>query len=75
MKSKIIEITEEKPFTVEGFMTFQKTEEGMTIADFQCCEDIRMTPVKGTFDVQLMRDGNVYFEEIPNDQTTKQPND
>ena len=46
-------------------MTFQKTEEGQIVADFQCCEDVQMEPFKGDFRVQGMRDGNIYMNQKP----------
>ena len=69
--SKKIDFTEEKPFTVEGFVTIQKKDDGLHTADFQCCEDVQMEPVKGDFKVQLMRDGNIYMDEKPKRKRNK----
>ena len=60
-----IELTEEKPLTIEGFVTIQKKDDGLHTADFQCCEDVQMEPVKGEFKVQFMRDGNIYMDQKP----------
>ncbi|MBR0489790.1 MAG: hypothetical protein IJJ68_06285 [Prevotella sp.] len=63
--TKKIELTEEKPLTIEGFVTIQKKDDGLHTADFQCCEDVQMEPVKGEFKVQFMRDGNIYMDQKP----------
>ncbi len=69
--TKKINITEEKPLTIEGFVTIQKTEDGLHNIDFQCCEDVQMEPVKGDFKVQLMRDANIYMDEKPKRKRNK----
>ena len=69
--SKKIDFTEEKPLTIEGFVTIQKTEDGLHNIDFQCCEDVQIEPVKGDFKVQLMRDGNIYMDEKPKRKRNK----
>ena len=51
--------------TLEGVMTFGKTENGLNIADFACCEYTEMTPFTANCKVQAMRDGNVYITEMP----------
>ena len=63
--SKKIDFTEEKPLTIEGFVTIQKKDDGLHTADFQCCEDVQMEPFAGNFRVQGMRDGNIYMGQIP----------
>ena len=63
--TKKIDFTEEKPLTIEGFVTIQKKDDGLHTADFQCCEDVQMEPFKGDFRVQGMRDGNIYMDQIP----------
>ena len=63
--TKKIELTEEKPLSVEGLMTIQLKDDGLHTADFQCCEDVQTEPFIGTFRVQAMRDGNVYMDEKP----------
>ena len=63
--TKKIELTEEKPLSVEGLMTIQLKDDGLHTADFQCCEDVQMEPFKGDFRVQAMRDGNIYMDEKP----------
>ena len=69
--TKKIEFTEEKPLTIEGFVTIQKTEDGLHNIDFQCCEDVQIEPVKGDFKVQLMRDGNIYMDQKPKRKRNK----
>jgi hypothetical protein len=54
-----------KEITVEGMMTYGQNENGMHILDFACLEDVMMEKISANFKVQLMRDGNVYMEEIP----------
>jgi hypothetical protein len=68
---KKIKFTEEKPLTIEGFVTIQKKDDGLHTADFQCCEDVQIEPVKGDFKVQLMRDGNIYMDEKPKRKRNK----
>ena len=63
--TKKIKFTEEKPLTIEGFVTIQKKDDGLYTGDFQCCEDVQMEPVKGDFRVQMMRDGNIYMDQKP----------
>lgn len=50
---------------VEGLMTFEKTENGLRVMDFSCCEDVENEPFVGNCKVQAMRDGNVYITELP----------
>ena len=45
-------------------MTISKSEEKV-YGDFQCCEDVQLEPIIGHFKVQVMRDGNVYFSQMP----------
>lgn len=69
--SKKIDFTEEKPLTIEGFVTIQKKDDGLYTGDFQSCEDVQMEPVKGDFRVQMMRDGNIYMDEKPKRKRNK----
>ena len=69
--SKKIDFTEEKSLTLDGFVTIQKTEDGLHNIDFQCCEDVKVKPVKADFKVQLMRDGNIYMDEKPKHKRNK----
>ena len=64
MKRKI-NFRQEKPVSIEGFMTIEQIENNVKELDFQCCEDVQMEPFKGDFKVQGMRDGNVYMTEKP----------
>ena len=68
---KKIKFTEEKPLTIEGFVTIQKKDDGLYTGDFQCCEDVQMEPVKGDFRVQMMRDGNIYMDQKPKRKRNK----
>ena len=54
-----------KQVMVEGLMTFGRLETGLRTMDFQCCEEVEAEAFKGRFQVQAMRDGNVYIEELP----------
>ena len=71
MDKKTIDFTQQKPLTIEGFVTIQKKDDGLHTADFQCCEDVQMEPVKGDFRVQMMRDGNIYMDEKPKRKRNK----
>lgn len=51
--------------TMDGLMTIGKNDEGLHLADFQCCEDVEMERFTGVFKVQGMHDGNLYMEEKP----------
>ena len=62
---KKIFITTEKQISLDGLMTIGMLENGLKTADFMCCEDVEMEAFSGTFKVQGMRDGNVYFEQKP----------
>ena len=63
--AKKIEISSEKNVTLEGMMTFGKSENGLRTADFMCCEDALLEPFRGKCKVQMMRDGNVYITALP----------
>ena len=62
---KKIIISTERQVTLDGLMTIGMLEDGLKMADFQCCEDIELEPFSGNFKVQVMRDGNVYMTEKP----------
>ena len=61
--TKKIELTEEKSLTLDGFVTIQKTEDGLHNIDFQCCEDVEIEPIKADFDTQVMHNGDAYLKE------------
>ena len=61
---KTTKITTERQVSLEGMMTFGKLENGLRTADFMCCKDVLMEPFRGNCRVQMMRDGNVYIEEL-----------
>ena len=50
---------------VDGFMTFDELENGLRIADFECCEKVEVEAFTARCKVQVVRDGNVYITEIP----------
>ena len=58
-----IEINEERTTTVDGMMTFGKTDNGLNILDFKASEYVEISAFKATCFVQGMRDGNVYITE------------
>ena len=51
--------------TLDGLMTVGQLENGLHIADFECCEDVQMESYITKCKVQFMRDGNVYVSELP----------
>ena len=51
--------------TLDGLLTIGKNDEGLHLADFQCCEDVETERFAGIFKVQGMHDGNLYMEEKP----------
>jgi hypothetical protein len=52
-----------KNVTLDGLMTLGQLEDGRHTADFACCEDVQLEQIKGTFSVDIQRDGNVYMTE------------
>lgn len=52
-----------KSVTLDGLMTLGQLDDGRHTADFACCEDVELEQIKGTFSVQIQRDGNVYMTE------------
>ena len=55
----------ERTLTLDGLMTFGKLDNGLHIADFQCCQTASIVPLTAQCKVQIMRDGNAveYSEE------------
>ena len=51
--------------TLDGLMTIGMSENGLHMADFECCEDVVMEDFTARCKVQLMRDGNMYITELP----------
>ena len=51
--------------TLDGLMTIGMLENGLHTADFECCEDAVMETFTARCKVQLMRDGNMYINELP----------
>ena len=62
---KKIIITTERQAMLDGLLTLGILENGLRIADFQCCEDVLLDAFSGTFKVEGKRDGNVYMTEQP----------
>ena len=56
---------ENRQKTLNGMMTFGKTDDGEQLLDFTATEYVEMTPFVATCKVQAMRDGNVYITEKP----------
>ena len=56
---------ENKQVTLNGMMTFSKTDDGEQLLDFTATEYAEMTPFVANCKVQAMRDGNVYITEKP----------
>lgn len=62
---KKIVISPERQVMLDGLLTLGLLENGLRVADFQCCEDVEMEAFSGTFKVQVMRDGNIYMQQKP----------
>jgi hypothetical protein len=62
---KKIIISTERQVMLDGLLTLGLLENGLRIADFQCCEDVLLDAFSGTFKVEGKRDGNVYMTEKP----------
>jgi hypothetical protein len=71
MKKIIKKSFTKKQVTLEGMMTFGMLENGLRIADFECCEDVEMEQFITKCKVQGMRDGNLYMTELPRRQRNK----
>ena len=54
--------TIKKQVTLDGLMTIGMSENGLHMADFECCEDVVMEDFTARCKVQLMRDGNMYIK-------------
>ena len=63
--NKIVNISVKREVTLDGMMTVSKLENGLSTADFQCCEYVEVDAFAGTCKVQVMRDGNMYLTELP----------
>ena len=59
--------------TLDGLMTLGKLENNLRTADFECCEDVSVEAFVGRFNVQGMRDGNIYMTEIPKRTRNRKP--
>jgi len=60
-----IVISPERQVMLDGLLTLGLLENGLRIADFQCCEDVLLDAFSGTFKVQVMHDGNIYMQQKP----------
>lgn len=60
-----IQITPECPTTIDGTMTFGKTDDGQIVLNFASTEEnVDLQPFKATCLVQTMRNGDVYITQI-----------
>ena len=60
-----IVISTKRQVMLDGLLTLGLLENGLRIADFQCCEDVLLDAFSGTFKVQVMHDGNIYMQQKP----------
>ena len=60
-----IVISPERQVMLDGLLTLGLLENGLRVADFQCCEDVLLDAFSGTFKVQVMHDGNIYMQQKP----------
>lgn len=52
--------------TLDGMMTYSKLLDGLIVADFKNYDpEVEVEPVAGKFKGRLMRDGNLYLEQLP----------
>ena len=58
-------VTTDRQAMLDGLLNLGILENGLRIADFQCCEDVLLDAFSGTFKVEGKRDGNVYMTEKP----------
>ena len=58
-----IQINPERTTTVDGMMTFGKTDNGLNVLDFKATELVEVPASIVNCKVQMMRDGNVYITE------------
>ncbi|MBR4364030.1 MAG: hypothetical protein IKP33_03775 [Prevotella sp.] len=65
MKTTKKNILTKRQVMLDGLLTLGLLENGLRIADFQCCEDVLLDAFSGTFKVEGKRDGNVYMTEKP----------
>jgi hypothetical protein len=64
--SKGIKLSTGRTVTLDGMMTYGKTDEGLLMGDFKNFDpEVKVEPVVGRFKGQLMRDGDFYMEQLP----------
>lgn len=63
---KVISIQTKREVTLDGMMTYGKSETGLHQADFKNYEgNADVEPFTGKCRVQVMRGGDVYIDELP----------
>ena len=64
--SKLIRMNTKRKVTLDGMMTYSKLLDGLIVADFKNYDpEVEVEPVAGKFKGRLMRDGNLYLEQLP----------
>ena len=64
--SKFIRMNTKRMVTLDGMMTFSKLFNGLIVVDFKNYDpEVEVEPVAGKFKGRLMRDGNLYLEQLP----------
>lgn len=70
--TKTVKMTKKRAVTVDGMMTFDKSETGQLLADFKNYEGGEgIEPFCGDCKVQVMRGGDTYIEEKPKKRRVK----
>ena len=64
--SKTIRMNIKRKVTLDGMVTYSKLINGLVVADFKNYDpEVEVEPVAGKFKGRLMRDGNLYLEQLP----------
>ena len=64
--SKLIRMNTKRKVTLDGMVTYSKLINGLVVADFKNYDpEVEVEPVAGKFKGRLMRDGNLYLEQLP----------
>lgn len=63
---KAIRMNTKRMVTLDGMVTYSKLLDGLIVADFKNYDpEVEVEPVAGKFKGRLMRDGNLYLEQLP----------
>ena len=63
---KAIRMNTKRMVTLDGMMTYGKLFNGLIVVDFKNYDpEVEVEPVAGKFKGRLMRDGNLYLEQLP----------